>query len=109
MKLNIFFVAVVYVLSKSEMSFNEYILIDGQQRITSIMLLLKVLHEKITKKDDKDEIWEEYLTNKRAPEENLRIRLKPIKSDGTSYKKLLEENDFSSGGIYVKIINYLKN
>ncbi len=62
------------------------------------MLLLKVLHEKITKKDDKDEIWEEYLTNKRTPEENLRIRLKPIKSDGTSYKKLIEENDFSSGG-----------
>ena len=86
---------VVYVSSKAEMNFNEYILIDGQQRITSIMLLLKVLHEKITKEDYKEEIWEEYLTNKRVPEENLRIRLKPVESDGMPYKKLIEENDIS--------------
>ena len=86
---------VVFVSSKSEMNFNEYILIDGQQRITSIMLLLKVLHEKVTNEDDKDEIWEEYLINKRAPEENLKIRLKPVESDGVPYKKLIEENDVS--------------
>ena len=86
---------VVFVSSKAEMNFNEYILIDGQQRITSIMLLLKVLHEKITKEDYKEEIWEEYLTNKRVPEENLRIRLKPVESDGMPYKKLIEENDIS--------------
>ena len=86
---------VVYVSSKAEMNFNEYILIDGQQRITSVMLLLKVLHEKITKEDYKEEIWEEYLINKRVPEENLRIRLKPVESDGMPYKKLIEENDIS--------------
>lgn len=86
---------VVFVSSKSEMNFNEYVLIDGQQRITSIMLLLKVLHEKITDENDKEEIWEEYLINKRAPEENLRIRLKPVESDGMPYKKLIEENDVS--------------
>ena len=86
---------VVFVSSKSEMNFNEYVLIDGQQRITSIMLLLKVLHEKITDENDKEEIWEEYLINKRAPEENLRIRLKPVESDGMPYKKLIEENDIS--------------
>ena len=86
---------VVFVSSKSEMNFNEYVLIDGQQRITSIMLLLKVLHEKVTDENDKEEIWEEYLINKRAPEENLRIRLKPVESDGMPYKKLIEENDVS--------------
>lgn len=86
---------VVFVSSKSEMNFNEYVLIDGQQRITSIMLLLKVLHEKVTDENDKEEIWEEYLINKRVPEENLRIRLKPVESDGMPYKKLIEENDIS--------------
>ena len=86
---------VVFVSSKSEMNFNEYVLIDGQQRIISIMLLLKVLHEKVTDENDKEEIWEEYLINKRAPEENLRIRLKPVESDGMPYKKLIEENDIS--------------
>lgn len=75
------------------MNFNEYILIDGQQRITSIMLLLKVLHEKVVNEDYKEEIWEEYLINKKVPEENLRIRLKPVESDGMPYKKLIEEND----------------
>ena len=89
---------VVFVSSKSEMNFNEYILIDGQQRITSIMLLLKVLHEKIANEDYKEEIWEEYLINKRVPEENLRIRLKPVESDGMPYKKLIEKNDVSSDG-----------
>lgn len=86
---------VVFVSSKSEMNFNEYVLIDGQQRITSIMLLLKVLQEKVTDENDKEEIWEEYLINKRVPEENLRIRLKPVESDGMPYKKLIEENDVS--------------
>ena len=86
---------VVYVSSKAEMNFNEYILIDGQQRITSVMLLLKVLHEKVMREDYKEEIWEEYLINKRVPEENLRIRLKPVESDGMPYKKLIEENDVS--------------
>ena len=86
---------VVFVSSKSEMNFNEYVLIDGQQRITSIMLLLKVLHEKVTDENDKEEIWEEYLINKKVPEENLRIRLKPVESDGMPYKKLIEENDIS--------------
>lgn len=86
---------VVFVSSKSEMNFNEYVLIDGQQRITSIMLLLKVLQEKVTDENDKEEIWEEYLINKRVPEENLRIRLKPVESDGMPYKKLIEENDIS--------------
>lgn len=83
---------VVYVLSNSEMNFNEYILIDGQQRITSITLLLKVLHQKISEEDCKEDIWEQYLINKRAPE-NLRIRLKPIESDNEVYKKLIENND----------------
>ena len=54
-----------------------------------------MLHEKVTDENDKEEIWEEYLINKRAPEENLRIRLKPVESDGMPYKKLIEENDIS--------------
>ena len=86
---------VVYVLSKSEMNFNEYILIDGQQRITTLTLLLKALYDELKEGNYKDEIWEEYLINKRAPE-NLRIRLKPIESDDSSYKKLIEKNDSSS-------------
>ena len=45
-KLNIFLGTVVYVLTKIERDYEEYVLIDGQQRITSISLLLKALQEK---------------------------------------------------------------
>lgn len=96
---------VVYVLSSVEMNFNEYILIDGQQRITSITLLLKALHQKIKDEETREEIWEEYLINKRVSEKNLKIRLKPIESDNEVYKKLIENNDFTSNNNLCK--NYI--
>ena len=86
---------VVYVLTKIERDYEEYVLIDGQQRITSISLLLKALHEKIISEDTKESIWEQYLINKKSPD-NIRIRLKPIESDRVSYKQLIDNNDDSS-------------
>lgn len=86
---------VVYVLTKIERDYEEYVLIDGQQRITSISLLLKALHEKIISEDTKESIWEQYLINKKSPD-NIRIRLKPIESDSVSYKQLIDSNDDSS-------------
>ena len=86
---------VVYVLTKIERDYEEYVLIDGQQRITSISLLLKALHEKIISEDTKESIWEQYLINKKSPD-NIRIRLKPIESDSVSYKQLIDNNDDSS-------------
>lgn len=86
---------VVYVLTKIERDYEEYVLIDGQQRITSISLLLKALQEKIISEDTKESIWEQYLINKKSPD-NIRIRLKPIESDSVSYKQLIDNNDNSS-------------
>lgn len=86
---------VVYVLTKIERDYEEYVLIDGQQRITSISLLLKALQEKIISEDTKESIWEQYLINKKSPD-NIRIRLKPIESDSVSYKQLIDNNDDSS-------------
>ena len=86
---------VVYVLTKIERDYEEYVLIDGQQRITSISLLLKALHEKIISEDTKESIWEQYLINKKSPD-NIRIRLKTIESDSVSYKQLIDNNDDSS-------------
>lgn len=86
---------VVYVLTKIEKDYEEYVLIDGQQRITSISLLLKALHGKIISEDTKESIWEQYLINKKSPD-NIRIRLKPIESDSVSYKQLIDNDDDSS-------------
>lgn len=79
----------VYVAGSARPNFNEYIIIDGQQRITSIMLFLKALHSLLPEGELKDDIYESYLINKRAPEK-LRIKLKPIESDMPVYEKIIE-------------------
>ena len=80
---------VVYVLSYVQPTYQELVLIDGQQRITSITLLIKALYDTIQDEDVKEDILETYLINKRAPE-NLRVKLKPIESDAVSYRNIIE-------------------
>ncbi len=53
----------------------EYLIIDGQQRITTLMLLLKAIETKIQNEEIKKEI--DRLLNLTGQ----RLRLKPIKSD----------------------------
>lgn len=79
---------VVYVSGYSRPNFSEFILIDGQQRITSIMLLLLAVYDELQDNVLKEDIYYTYLTNERA-EEKLRIKLKPIVSDMTAYDNLL--------------------
>lgn len=82
---------VVYVVSYVQPTFMEFVLIDGQQRITSVTLLLKALYDVIENEDIKEDIYESYIVNKRAPEE-LRVKLKPIESDASAYKNILDDN-----------------
>ena len=56
------------------------VIIDGQQRITSLMLLLKVIYDISEDKRLKERIKEQYLINKYSPDNDLRIKLKPIKN-----------------------------
>lgn len=91
---------VVYVISQIQPNFLEFVLIDGQQRITSVMLLLKALYDTIKDKELRDDIYETYIINKRAPEK-LKIKLKPIESDMLAYENILS-NDvaISDNNIY---------
>ncbi|MDR0889703.1 MAG: DUF262 domain-containing HNH endonuclease family protein [Oscillospiraceae bacterium] len=82
---------IVYVTSaNSNATWNEFTIIDGQQRITTVMLLLKAIHDLTKNEDVKDEIWNDYLTNKRAREEKYRLKLKPIESDATTWVSLID-------------------
>ena len=76
---------VYYVGKNSGASFQEFILIDGQQRLTTILLLLCAL------RDCGQEIDENYLINQKA-DEKFRIRLKQTSYDYqnfcTHYKKI---------------------
>ena len=67
---------------------NTRVIIDGQQRITSLMLLLKALYDASMDTALRTEIQNAYLLN---PCENgaHKLKLKPIQRDAGVYKRLL--------------------
>ncbi len=82
---------IVFMAAKSGgFSMQEYIIIDGQQRLTTLMLILKALSvvSENTGDDCYHEIEEQYLHNKYCDEE-FKIKLKPIKSDNNQFLLLL--------------------
>lgn len=104
-KIRHFLGTVVYVIDKVEPNFTEFILIDGQQRITSIMLLIKVLHSLILDIDKKEDIYETYLINKFA-DKKYRLKLKSIETDMPVYEAIIEENEIRLNSNLVKNYNF---
>lgn len=98
---------IVYVGGSTQPNFMEFIVIDGQQRVTSIMLLIKALHDLIKDNDLKEDIFETYLINKRAPE-TLRIKLKPIESDMLAYEKIIGNDTKLNNSNIIKNYNMFK-
>lgn len=88
---------IVFVVNRTLPTFTEYILIDGQQRITSMMLLIKALYDSIDEEYIKQDILESFLTNRNAPEK-YRIKLKSIESDRQAYEQIIggQVNDSDS-------------
>lgn len=85
---------IVFMAAKSGgFSLQEYIIIDGQQRLTTLMLILKALSVVAENTGDNcyHEIEEQYLHNKYCDEE-FKVKLKPIKSDNNQFLLLLNGN-----------------
>lgn len=76
----------------------DYLIIDGQQRLTTISILLIAIHNVIKDKSintryaDIDKIREVYLINKYANEDR-KIKLKPIKNDQLAFEKILKGDE----------------
>lgn len=75
----------------------EYLIIDGQQRITTLSLLLLAMHNLLDKGEieatfHKEKIKEDYLVNKYSEKEK-KIRLKPIKEDNEAFLALFETDE----------------
>ena len=72
----------------------EKLIIDGQQRITTLSLLLLALHNLLIN-DEKREInpdeLMDYLINKYS--KSRKIKLKPVKNDNEAFNKLFDGNE----------------
>ena len=96
------------MVSYVQPTFIEYIVIDGQQRITSITLFLKALHDLIDDENIKEDIYESYIINKRASEP-LRIKLKPIESDMVAYRDILANEYADKDNNIINNYNFFKS
>jgi uncharacterized protein with ParB-like and HNH nuclease domain len=84
--------------------FQEYTVIDGQQRLTTVSLFLKALHSYLEQKEErkpeeetlKERLLNDFLIDKYSSQKDLRIRLKPNKQDRASFEKLFENSEFES-------------
>lgn len=78
--------AIVYVTETGNKMSHIYRIIDGQQRLTSLTLLLKALAD--VDEQDRDEIEEEYLTNKYL-DDNNHLKLKPVEHDYEAFSSVM--------------------
>ncbi|GAA8583610.1 hypothetical protein HpBT295_07590 [Helicobacter pylori] len=90
--------SITYILhyiddEKSLRQLQEYVIIDGQQRVTTIMLLLKAIETKIQNEAIKKEI--DNLLNLSGQ----RLRLKPIKSDKEAFDLVMQNRSHEIQGV----------
>ncbi|WP_187944095.1 DUF262 domain-containing protein [Helicobacter pylori] len=90
--------SITYILhwiddEKSLRKLQEFVIIDGQQRITTIMLLLKAIETKIPNEEIKKEI--DNLLNLSGQ----RLCLKPIKSDKEAFDLVMQNRSHELQGV----------
>lgn len=109
-----FFGSIVYVVE--EVGFGvpaKYVLTDGQQRITTTMLLLMALRDSIDDRNYKKEIQRRYLENDRADESvEYKIKLKQVETDWEAYKLLVLGHDMpdrlKNSSVYQNYLFFVK-
>jgi len=80
---------VYYIGKNNSASFSEYILIDGQQRITSILILLCALKNELSFENyDRIIIEKNYLLNE-YDKEKFRVKLKQTDNDDEIFENLI--------------------
>ncbi|MGT0080202.1 DUF262 domain-containing protein [Helicobacter pylori] len=90
--------SITYVLhlideEKSLRQLQEFVIIDGQQRIITLMLLLKAIETKIQNEGIKKEI------NNLLNLSGQRLRLKPIKSDKEAFDLVMQNRSHELQGV----------
>ena len=70
-----------------------YNIIDGQQRITSVMLFLKALHDSTEDQRFKKQVRHGFLINL-GLDDTPKMKLKQIESDRSVYERIIMQDDF---------------
>lgn len=108
--------SIVYIKGEHNYSgLDEVMLIDGQQRITTIFILLKAIYEKAIDLNETrivDEL-KDYLFNRNCAEE-YKLKLKPVKEDDKQFQALMQNdfeklsadsNIYKNYKLFIKLIN----
>ena len=86
--------SVVYSMVKYENNINHYIVIDGQQRMTTVYLLLKALMDMAQEENEKEKIQEVLINHDKfqpySVDESSKLKLKPVKSDNNQLLLLMD-------------------
>lgn len=96
---NHFFGTIVSIYNDSGRN-REYLIIDGQQRITTISILLlaivNIIKENRLKANGiiKEKLTNQYLINQYCEDDDRKLKLKPIKNDRQAFEKLFYNEDF---------------
>lgn len=109
-----FFGSIVYVVEVAGFGVpSKYVLTDGQQRITTTMLLLMALRDSIGDAGYKNTIQRQYLQNGHADDSvEYKIKLKQVESDWEAYKLLVLGHDVPKGlqnsAVYQNYLYFLR-
>ena len=86
---------------------DKYILVDGQQRLTTVMLFLMAFRDSIKDQEIKNYIDSKYLKNNNVTGDvEYKIKLKQVETDWKSYKAIILNEDFTDD---IKKSNVYKN
>lgn len=107
-----FFGSIVSVYEPSGRN-TDFLVIDGQQRLTTVSLLLLAMYNLMEKNivspqepSLKEQIYEDFLVDKYQPKET-RMKLKPIKNDQNAFGKLFgDERDYIQSSNLTANYNY---
>ena len=82
---------IVYIVGLDGSTLNEVLIIDGQQRLTTMYILLKALYDAAKDVSVRIEVEIEEVMFNRNCDEKYKLKLKPVKSDNEQLILLIQD------------------